>query len=230
MSFWLRGVSGHSECKRIKKLWLLCYALNDQHRLWRSDRSTSSSSCFFVNWMTGCNQAAHSCLCLIYCSLNDQHRLSSACTKIWLLIRSEPVLDTHIMEYIYLSKMLFTFYRSPGGTPMKEKPKPSENSDAASLIALALKRKFANRVLHSPLSPQNASDKENDYESPDSPRNPVITDFSWGHICLLTSSQLMLCSHLQFLFRTFIAWPICIKCSLYLLLILLQIQNQMYPS
>ena len=67
----------------------------------------------------------------------------------------------------------YACFRSPGGTPFREKPKPSETNDAASMIANALKRKFANRVLHSPLSPQGGSDKENDNESPDSPLNPV---------------------------------------------------------
>ena len=58
---------------------------------------------------------------------------------------------------------------------MKEKPKATEGSDPASMIAMALKRKFANRVLYSPLSPQNPSDKEN--ESPDSPGMPVRGEY-----------------------------------------------------
>ena len=76
----------------------------------------------------------------------------------------------------YMLTFLSPIYcRSPGGTPMKEKPKPSETNDPASMIALALKKKFANRVLYSPLSPQNMSDKENENSSPDSPGMPVIT-------------------------------------------------------
>ena len=74
------------------------------------------------------------------------------------------------MELVHV---LYLCYRSPGGTPMKEKPKPSEATDPASMIALALKKKFANRVLYSPLSPRDHSDKENEYESPDSPGMPV---------------------------------------------------------
>lgn len=67
------------------------------------------------------------------------------------------------------------YFRSPGGTPLRpDKPKMSENQDPASLIANALKKKFASRILHSPRSPCSPdTDKENDYASPDSPIAPV---------------------------------------------------------
>ncbi|XP_052777557.1 mitochondrial fission regulator 2-like [Mya arenaria] len=61
--------------------------------------------------------------------------------------------------------------RSPGGTPLRsDKPKLRDHQDPASLITEALKRKFASRMLYSPRSPD--TDKENDYESPDSPIAP----------------------------------------------------------
>ncbi|XP_046566806.1 mitochondrial fission regulator 2-like [Haliotis rubra] len=59
--------------------------------------------------------------------------------------------------------------RSPGGTPVRGKPN-SDSLDAASIIAQALKKKFAHRRLYSP-----ELDKENnpDFSSPDmSPRLP----------------------------------------------------------
>lgn len=63
------------------------------------------------------------------------------------------------------------FVRSPGGTPLRTgKPKPADNQDPAALIAEALKRKFASRVLHSPHTP----DTDQEYDgSPDSPVAPV---------------------------------------------------------
>lgn len=55
-----------------------------------------------------------------------------------------------------------------------DKPKLSEYQDPASLIAMALKKKFASRMLHSPCSPCSPdTDQENDYDSPDSPMASV---------------------------------------------------------
>jgi hypothetical protein len=70
---------------------------------------------------------------------------------------------------------MLSLHRSPGGTPLKpDKPKTSENQDPASLIAMALKKKFASHMLLSPRSPCSPdTDHENDYNSPDSPIAPV---------------------------------------------------------
>lgn len=58
--------------------------------------------------------------------------------------------------------------RSPGGTPLRtEKPRLSDSQDPATLIALALKKKFAGRVLHSPYSPYSPESEENEYDSPE---------------------------------------------------------------
>lgn len=64
------------------------------------------------------------------------------------------------------SVKLRSVQRSPGGTPIKPNPRRREsNSDPASVIAQALKKKFANQVCHSP-----DVDRENDscgFSSPD---------------------------------------------------------------
>lgn len=61
---------------------------------------------------------------------------------------------------------LRSIQRSPGGTPLKPKPRKRDStSDPASVIAEALKKKFANQFAHSP-----DVDKENDsqcFSSPD---------------------------------------------------------------
>ena len=91
-------------------------------------------------------------------------------------------------------------FRSPGGTPLRpDKPKLSDSQDPATLIAEALKRKFAGRVLHSPCTPD--TDKEMD-GSPDSPLAPVS-----GH-CLD-----FFCNFNSISFNVFIAtvryiWPL----------------------
>jgi hypothetical protein len=58
-------------------------------------------------------------------------------------------------------------FRSPGGTPLRQKPVPLDSDDPAALIARALKKKFAHRYM----SPD--SEKENSHErnfsSPSSP-------------------------------------------------------------
>lgn len=52
------------------------------------------------------------------------------------------------------SVKLRSIKRSPGGTPIREKPLPSKSQDPAAMIAQALKRKFSNTQVYSP-------DKEN---------------------------------------------------------------------
>ena len=45
------------------------------------------------------------------------------------------------------------FLRSPGGTPLRDKPKDCEVNDPATLIARALKKKFAaQHILRSPVA------------------------------------------------------------------------------
>ena len=68
---------------------------------------------------------------------------------------------------------LFLFNRSPGGTPLKQRANLSDDNDPASLIAQALKKKFASRILHSPRSPLSPNTDENIISSPDSPVAPV---------------------------------------------------------
>ena len=46
-------------------------------------------------------------------------------------------------------------YRSPGGTPLRKAPAPTEGTDPASIIAQALKKKFAHRRRHDTNSPGN---------------------------------------------------------------------------
>lgn len=60
-------------------------------------------------------------------------------------------------------------FRSPGGTPLRQRPRQTEGSDPASLIAAALKRKFAHRYKESP-------DKENTRS--DSPFSPQLNSKS----------------------------------------------------
>ncbi|VDH91510.1 Hypothetical predicted protein, partial [Mytilus galloprovincialis] len=63
------------------------------------------------------------------------------------------------------SVKLKSIQRSPGGTPLKPKRRES-NNDPASVIAQALKKKFANQIINSP-----DVDKENDsfnFSSPES--------------------------------------------------------------
>ena len=64
--------------------------------------------------------------------------------------------------------------RSPGGTPLQTRPKPS-STDPASIIAEALRKKFRNRVQHSP----DQADKENENPDFDSPENN--TQFKVSH-------------------------------------------------
>lgn len=50
------------------------------------------------------------------------------------------------MYLIIIHLNLFTLYcRSPGGTPLRTKPLETEGTDASSIIAKALKKKFAQR-------------------------------------------------------------------------------------
>ncbi|XP_065843118.1 mitochondrial fission regulator 2-like [Oscarella lobularis] len=62
--------------------------------------------------------------------------------------------------------------RSPGGTPLRQKPRESEALDPASLIAAALKKKFAHRFKHQDSS---SPDKENSLTSPFA--SPTIPPF-----------------------------------------------------
>ena len=39
-------------------------------------------------------------------------------------------------------------FRSPGGTPVREAPKPAESTDPAAIIANALKKKFSHPAFH----------------------------------------------------------------------------------
>jgi len=55
--------------------------------------------------------------------------------------------------------------RSPGGTPLRKPPLPTDGTDPASIIAQALKKKFAHRRRHEVNSPD--TNKENN--SPGSP-------------------------------------------------------------
>ncbi|CAH1233907.1 MTFR2 [Branchiostoma lanceolatum] len=59
--------------------------------------------------------------------------------------------------------------RSPGGTPVRQKPKEADTQDPAALIAQALRRKFAHRK---PLGSPDLQDKENDWPSPDAGCSP----------------------------------------------------------
>ncbi|XP_035663635.1 mitochondrial fission regulator 1-like [Branchiostoma floridae] len=59
--------------------------------------------------------------------------------------------------------------RSPGGTPVRQKPKEADAQDPAALIAQALRRKFAHRK---PVGSPDQQDKENDWPSPDASCSP----------------------------------------------------------
>ncbi|XP_078598207.1 mitochondrial fission regulator 1-like isoform X2 [Branchiostoma floridae x Branchiostoma japonicum] len=59
--------------------------------------------------------------------------------------------------------------RSPGGTPVRQKPKEADAQDPAALIAQALRRKFAHRK---PVGSPDQQDKENDWPSPDTACSP----------------------------------------------------------
>ncbi|KAI8513167.1 mitochondrial fission [Branchiostoma belcheri] len=59
--------------------------------------------------------------------------------------------------------------RSPGGTPIRQKPKESDAQDPAALIAQALRRKFAHRKQ---IGSPDQLDKENDWPSPDASGSP----------------------------------------------------------
>ncbi|KAH3733608.1 mitochondrial fission regulator 2-like [Dreissena polymorpha] len=100
----------------------------------------------------------------------NKDMLSSAGTGSADSKTSGPLSMTDVLKGLGTVK-LKAIQRSPGGTPLKtSKPKLAEQYDPASLITEALKKKFASRMLHSPRSPD--TDKENDYDSPDSPRAP----------------------------------------------------------
>lgn len=63
----------------------------------------------------------------------------------------------NISEIWHILKTCSCFYRSPGGTPIREKPANKAHiSDPAALIADALKRKFEHTYLN------DSSDKENE--------------------------------------------------------------------
>ena len=70
-----------------------------------------------------------------------------------------------MINYNYL--IINTVLRSPGGTPIREKPRPASAQDPAALIAQALKKKFAHRVYESP-----DQDKENARFSPSPTKSP----------------------------------------------------------
>ncbi|KAK7495852.1 hypothetical protein BaRGS_00012842 [Batillaria attramentaria] len=75
--------------------------------------------------------------------------------------------------------------RSPGGTPMQMKPKVC-GTDPASIIAEALRKKFRNRVQHSP-----ETDKENDH--PDFDSGDDSPKFKFGqHLLKRTQRRLSL--------------------------------------
>ncbi|XP_019622713.1 PREDICTED: LOW QUALITY PROTEIN: mitochondrial fission regulator 1-like [Branchiostoma belcheri] len=59
--------------------------------------------------------------------------------------------------------------RSPGGTPIRQKPKESDAQDPAALIAQALRRKFAHRKQ---IGSPDQLDKENDWPSPETSGSP----------------------------------------------------------
>ena len=67
--------------------------------------------------------------------------------------------------------------RSPGGTPLQTRPKPTA-TDPASIIAEALRKKFRNRVQYSP----DGSDKENENPDFDSPENNTQFKVSSGDV------------------------------------------------
>ncbi|EDO39669.1 predicted protein [Nematostella vectensis] len=73
------------------------------------------------------------------------------------------------------SVKLRSVQRSPGGTPLRTKPLPTEGTDPASIIAQALKKKFAHRRrLSDANSPANSpgADKENSSSFSPSPQKP----------------------------------------------------------
>uniref|UniRef100_W5UGE5 Mitochondrial fission regulator n=1 Tax=Ictalurus punctatus TaxID=7998 RepID=W5UGE5_ICTPU len=71
--------------------------------------------------------------------------------------------------------------RSPGGTPARKRSKGSScASDPASLIAEALKRKFAHRRRDSSSDKENHSAEPSPFSSPDTPRVPLFTRRSQG--------------------------------------------------
>lgn len=63
-------------------------------------------------------------------------------------------------------------FRSPGGTPVrKRRSKGTASSlDPASLIAEALKRKFAHRLRDNSFDKENRSAEPSPFSSPDTPR------------------------------------------------------------
>lgn len=73
------------------------------------------------------------------------------------------------------SVKLKSIQRSPGGTPLKPKRRES-NNDPASVIAQALKKKFANQIINSP-----DVDKENDSFNFSSPESNSPFNIGSGH-------------------------------------------------
>jgi hypothetical protein len=70
-----------------------------------------------------------------------------------------------LLQFYIFTFIFSIFCRSPGGTPIKPKSRKRESvSDPASVIAQALKKKFANQIIHSP-----DIDKENDSHGFSSP-------------------------------------------------------------
>ena len=102
---------------------------------------------------------------------------------------------------------IWLFHRSPGGTPLRpDKPK-SENQDPASLIAMALKKKFANHILHSPRSPCSPdTDQENEYASPDSPIAPVSCFFVKVIVSIIFVFIYFSLTYVQYYIQTSTCW------------------------
>ncbi|XP_033125785.1 mitochondrial fission regulator 2-like [Anneissia japonica] len=87
---------------------------------------------------------------------------------------NSSVKETIKMQRILIRLSIYNlhfFCRSPGGTPVRQAPKPANAMDAAALIAQALKKKFAHQLV-AIASP----DKENNHKiiTPSPKRSPKI--------------------------------------------------------
>uniref|UniRef100_A0A8C5QWZ8 Mitochondrial fission regulator n=1 Tax=Leptobrachium leishanense TaxID=445787 RepID=A0A8C5QWZ8_9ANUR len=61
-------------------------------------------------------------------------------------------------------------FRSPGGTPLTRKDKRRSLNDPASIIALALKKKFAHRHTDDSFDKENRSQEDYAFSSPETPQ------------------------------------------------------------
>jgi len=65
--------------------------------------------------------------------------------------------------------LLKSVEKSPGGTPIRQKPKSSDPHDPSVILANALRMKFANQPQHDMSSDREASFNDSDLQQPDSP-------------------------------------------------------------